>query len=284
MSTAAMKIITLDSPGAQAHPTAEYATVTPGLAREWLGRNEGNRNLKQLKIAAYVRDILAGKWMVTGEAIKFDWNGRLIDGQNRLHAIIKANKPVVLLVVRGLDPDSQKVLDTGAKRSAADALKMSDHHNNPGVLAAAIRLLIAWDSGVLVDAYSRAPEVTHSEVLDFYAEHDGLDSAVAMSSRWAKAIGATPGPLTACIFLTSAVDADASFRFFQSLAELDLGGKGDPRAALYTRLQSLRNEKHIPAQQVYFIVRAWNAWRGGKRVLGMKDRQKGTPSRIPDIR
>lgn len=280
--TATVRAITLDAPTDTAFPTAEFVTVPPGLAEEWLGRNSGNRNLKHIKIASYARDILADRWLITGEAIKFDWDGRLIDGQNRLHAIIKAGRPAPLLVVRGLDPESQKVLDTGAKRSAADALKMSGHHNQPNVLAATIRLLIAWDNGELTTAYSKAPEVTHSEILAFYAEHDGLDGAVARAQRIYQPIEATPSPLATAIYLTTLVDPEDSYRFFQELHDLDLGGKGNPKATLYTRLKSLRGEKYTSAQQLYFILRAWNAWREGRSLHGMKDRVTGTPSRIPE--
>lgn len=281
---AVARATTLDAPTDHAFPTAEFVTVGPSLAREWLGRNEGNRNVKNIKIATYTRDIIADQWLITGESIKFDWNGRLIDGQNRLHAIIKAGRPVTILVVRGLDPRVQKVLDTGAKRSAGDALKMSGHGHNPHVLAATIKLLVAWDNGTLDSAYSSAPDVTHSEVLKFYTENTGLDSAVALSTRTYKAIGATPSPLAACIYLTAVVDAEASFRFFSELGDLDLGEKDTPKNTLYKRLQSLRNEKVVPAQQVYFILRAWNAWRDNKPLRGMKDRVTGTPSRIPEPR
>lgn len=265
--------------------TADFQLVTPDLAREWLGHNEGNRNLRNLKIAAFVRDILADRWIITGEAIKFDWTGRLIDGQNRLHAIIKANRPVTMLVVRGLDPDSQKVMDTGAKRSAGDALLMDGHHHNPHVLAATIRLLIAWDSGELSTAYSVAPEVTHSEILAYHHEHaEALTVAVSNATRIYQTLGATPSPLATSIFLTGRIDPVESLRFFQEVYDLDLGGSGNPKATLYKRLQSLREEKAVPAQQIYFIIRAWNAWREGVRLSVMKDRTNNGVSKMPEVK
>lgn len=265
--------------------TADFMTVTPELAREWLGRNEGNRNLRNLKIAAFVRDILAGRFIITGEAIKFDWNGRLIDGQNRLHAIVKAGKAVTILVVRGLDPESQKVMDTGAKRSAGDALLMSGHHHNPHVLAATIRLLIAWGNGELSTAYSVAPEVTHSEILRFHNTHrEALTVAVMNATRIYQTLGATPSPLAAAIFLTGRADPVESLRFFQEVYDLDLGGSGNPKATLYKRLQSLRDEKSVPAQQIYFILRAWNAWRDGQQLSVMKDRTAKGVSRMPEVK
>lgn len=280
-----VRAITIDAPADTAFPAAEFITVTPGLAQEWLGRNEGNRNLKHLKIATLVRDILADRFLITGEAVKFDWDGRLIDGQNRLHAVVKSGRPVTLLVVRGLDPESQKVMDTGAKRSAADALRMAGHYNQQNVLAATVRLLLAWDKGELSTAFSKAPEATHSEILEFYAANDGLDSAAARASKIHKKVKATPSPLATAIYLTTLVDAEDSHRFFQELGDLDLGGKGNPKATLYTRLESLKGEKYTAAQQLYFILRAWNAWREGKSLAGMKDRIKaGSASKMPEPR
>ncbi|OJX94047.1 MAG: hypothetical protein BGO96_09580 [Micrococcales bacterium 73-15] len=276
-------MLTLDSAAAQSRLTATFERITPDLAREYLGKNTGNRNLKPLKIGGYVRDILADRFLPTGESIKFDWNGRLIDGQNRLTAVIESGKPVTILVVRGLDPEVQKILDTGSKRSAGDALKMSGHHTNPHILAAAIRLIAAWKDGNLTNSASRAPDLTHAEVLEWHNTlGTSVDSAVALASRWYKAIDATPSPLATAIYLTSEVDAEDSFKFFSGMAEMDLGGREDPRTILLTRLRTLHGEKSIPAQQIYFILRAWNAWRSDQVLRGMKDSSAGVAAKIPE--
>src|SRR5690606_37222008 len=103
----------------------EIVTVTPELASEWLTANKGNRTQRPKVIAAYSRDMTAGEWLFTGEAIKFDWNDRLIDGQHRLEAVLLAGASVRMLVIRYLDPRVQYVLDTAAKRTAGDALRFA---------------------------------------------------------------------------------------------------------------------------------------------------------------
>lgn len=283
MSKATAETATLDSPQATAKVTADIVTVTPAMARRWLGYNDGNRGLKHVRIDSYVRDIDAGRFLFTGESIKFDWNGRLIDGQNRLTAVIRADKAIRTLVVRGLDPFVQRILDTGSKRSAGDALKMSGHHANPHVLAAAIRLLSAWESGALKTSASTAPELTHSEVLSFHSRNSELlDYSAKLAQRWHREFETTPSPLAATIFITSQIDMEAAFTFFSGMFEMDLDGKSDPRSVLLRRLRSLREEKPIPAQVVYFVLRAWNAWRDQQPIAGMKDRVRGTAARIPE--
>jgi hypothetical protein len=80
-----------------------------------------------------------GRWMVSCDAVGFDTDGRLVNGQHRLSAVIASETPAALLVVRGLSPDVFEVLDTGKKRSASDALAILGYENYT-VLASAGRL------------------------------------------------------------------------------------------------------------------------------------------------
>ena len=50
-------------------PTIEAGvqTVTPKMAIRWLEANQGNRNIRERVVTAYARDMLAGRWRLTGE-------------------------------------------------------------------------------------------------------------------------------------------------------------------------------------------------------------------------
>ena len=71
--------------------------VTPKIAKEWLEFSEKdeefrNRKLDEARVKQYTSDMKAGRWQSeTGENIKFAPDGVLIDGQHRLHSIIRAN-------------------------------------------------------------------------------------------------------------------------------------------------------------------------------------------------
>ena len=67
----------------------EIVTITPELAQEWLDRGGNNRKVTRRRIEAMTAAILRGEWQLTGEAIKLDDDGRVRDGQNRLHAIVR---------------------------------------------------------------------------------------------------------------------------------------------------------------------------------------------------
>src|SRR5690242_16345038 len=110
-------------------PSAVIVTVDPEMAQRWLGNNPSNRNIRENLVDSYARDMAASRWEMTGEPIKFDQKDRLLDGQHRLKAVIKAGVAVQMMVVRGLDPRAQLVMDSGSRRTAADALQMDgrDH-------------------------------------------------------------------------------------------------------------------------------------------------------------
>ena len=98
-------------------------TVTPEQASQLYKRNvKNNRQLKRKK-ETYARDMRNGLWLVgTGETIKFNTNGELCDGQNRLMAAILAGVPVTFDIKTMVPDDAFKVIDSGVQRNDGDAL------------------------------------------------------------------------------------------------------------------------------------------------------------------
>src|SRR6476469_3133879 len=101
-------------------PTHTYEIWTPAQAEQALLKNEVNRVLRPSKVEQYARDMSNGNW--GHSVILFDAEGRMIDGQHRLHAQLKAGVNVKYLIVRNLPPETQKFVDTGINRSVADIL------------------------------------------------------------------------------------------------------------------------------------------------------------------
>lgn len=100
-------------------------TVTPAMAQLFLNSNaDFQRNLRIGEVKTLAAAMQRGEWVLTHQGVAFDSEGRLIDGQHRLHAIIMANMPQDMLVVEGVDPAAFKVLDIGAKRSTSDLLSI----------------------------------------------------------------------------------------------------------------------------------------------------------------
>src|SRR5690606_24318901 len=96
--------------------------VSPEMASEWLQHNEGNRRIRAGVVIKYAAVMARGKWLTTPEPIAFSWDGRLLNGQHRLSAVIRAGVSVPMFVVRNVDPSAFVALDRGATRTVADAL------------------------------------------------------------------------------------------------------------------------------------------------------------------
>ena len=101
---------------------AEVCVVTPAIARDWIQVNTKNRRIRSAKVDQYDASMRAGRWAFNGQAIVFDVHGRLMNGQHRLLACIKAGVSFKVLVVHGVDAEAFDTLDTGAARTAGDIL------------------------------------------------------------------------------------------------------------------------------------------------------------------
>jgi hypothetical protein len=153
--------------------SAPYATVTeitPDMARDWLTRNHENRPIGARRVHYLATAIARGEYMLTGEAIKFDTEGYLLDGQHRLAAIIEANQPIRSLVVRDIDTAARRVMDTGKTRTLGDVAVME------GITGGADLVTVARTSLALrlaVDRSDLADYITRTGLLDFIAKNAG---------------------------------------------------------------------------------------------------------------
>lgn len=266
-------------------PTAEVYVVTPAVAKRWLARNVRNRRVGQADVDKYARDMTAGKWQITGEAIKFDTNGALSDGQHRLQAVIKSGVSVPMLIVRGVAPGAQEVMDSGRKRSVSDSLTLNGIKNS-SILQAAARTALKEPAAGFVSESERRQVPSNSEVIDFVNDHPEIHRAAEMASMFYPAFDCPPSILTLAWMRLAIIDMEAAAVFFHSIANMQTAGPGDPRLALIRRLANARRDKTRLSQRDYIslILRTWNAWRTGRSVNKFQTETRGefvkTPGRL----
>lgn len=100
--------------------------ISPDKAKTYLSTSKGNRNLRPKSVSIYARDMAAGRFQCTHQAIAFDESGALVDGHHRLSAIVKANVTVKMMVARNVPRKAIECIDTGDKRNTVDAIAFSE--------------------------------------------------------------------------------------------------------------------------------------------------------------
>ena len=267
-----------------AQPFAELIDVTPEIAAEWLTHNTKNRPLKPT-ISAFARDMAAGDWRITGEAIKFgsDPDQTLLDGQNRLHAVVKSGVTVPMFVIWNVEPEAQAVMDTGVKRSAADMLHLSGKKQG-ALIAAATRIALSQELGYR-DADGFSP--THSEIAEWVHHHPEIEGAAVYAHSIYQRVGCQPSVICYTLWRLSQIDRDDAARFWNDAAEKVGLPAGDPVIALLNRFSEIRQRNARVSKPVLLsaIYRAWNARRDGRPLKIIRaNSPKGGLVRIPEPR
>ncbi len=171
----------------------EVEAVTPGQAAKWLEARAPNRTVQSRIALSMARDMAAGRWQVTHQGIAFDVDGRLLDGQHRLSAIIIANREVAMMVTRGLPRETQLVIDDHRRRSGADVLTIEQGYVVDAVAVALLRLMDR-QPGVVSGHGAR---FTKSEMADAYAMHRDAVAFVQDSLKTSHVRGVTTAPALA---------------------------------------------------------------------------------------
>jgi hypothetical protein len=246
--------------------TATVETVTPQRAAEWLVKNTHNRPEKPGAIRRYVLDMVAGQWDLNGESIKFNGDGRLLDGQNRLRACIEAGTSFRTVVVRGAT--GQETIDMGVPRRLADILKLQGEVSVIDLAAAVTRL---WNFERDPLDTSRGFSPTIHVALSFLADHPGLRESIGPASVVRKAVGLRGSVGAAMHYITTSLDAEDAEMFWAKLSSgADLGIE-DPifhlrNTLLADRLGSRRNPRMTTVREWALTAKTWNAFREGARV------------------
>lgn len=243
----------------RSQPRVEIVEVTPFQAQEWLTTNVHNRPIRPNDVARYVRDITSARWMFTGEGIKFDWNGVMLDGQNRCLAIIRADIPVTMPVFYDLDPASQMVMDSGRPRKVSDQMVLSDEKNASG-LAAVVRRAVMYEAGYIDRRGGYIP--SFKEQFDYLLKFPGIRFSAETAGRIRRHLNATPSVIGLAHHLMTMTDAYATQTFSDKVIFKQGMVSGDPVAALIRKLGT--GSKLPEVEQLGAFALAWNYTREGK--------------------
>lgn len=238
--------------------TYEVVTITPGIAKEWLIKNVKNRKISPKHKAQLARAMKSGHWRLTGDAIRFDTKGNLIDGQHRLQACVDADVNFTTMVIYGLQPSDQDVIDASRPRTAGDVLTMHGYHGT-NMLGAVCRYIVAIKTNIEIATI----KLSSVEILQIVADRPGL--AKSLGKVWGIKTTGTPRTQLAVVhYLASVVldKPDMADAFVDVFRTGIPAYAGCPAHALRERMirkgdtRNLISRNEVPRA----VIHAWNAF------------------------
>lgn len=264
----------------------EIRTVTPEWARQMLEELDAQvaagkfrqRGVSDRRVAKYAADMKAGNWALNGESIIIDENGHLLNGQHRLHAVVKSGVSVKMLVVYNVPEmisDKLKTIDTvdtGYARSVACQLRI-DGHMYGIVLGAAAKLtaLLAHGGGQRIMLNISNPQTI---LIAKLLEGNVVNTVKPLDARAKHLVRSyivTPLALLRCF------DTDTADLFTTDLIEMANLKKGDPVLAFHRYLNRPYRPKgsnNYQMDSVFAMSSALYLYANGKKIDNIRGSQE----------
>lgn len=256
-----------------------YARITPEIAAAELDKlHETQRPRSSAKLEQYVTDKRNGDWVFNGDALRWDMNGKLIDGQHRLWAIVKSGIASVELCVFGLPPKTIDRIDLGLPRNFRTWLARQIKPQNVGVVGAITNMLWNWQHGNYgFNTVMRTPYSEHLRVaatspqlqatfLAYRAEIENAAINAAQIKRRLPIGTVTPAVIGFVWMTLRRVDIDHAETFFHALQNEE-ARVGDEQRAIKLLFRMMQNasvgKKTLKRDSwvwLHYFITAWNAW------------------------
>lgn len=248
-------------------PRTKIVAVGPELARKWLDRNMGNRPVSVATVVRYAEEMSKGRWKMTGDPVRFSTTGKLIDGQHRLHAVIKSGVTINVLVITDLQDSIFNVIDTGRGRGKADILSIEYGlpFETTKLLASAATIAYFYEHG----AYSLKGALSHEDLAEHVRANPRLISSAQYVHDNVPRLSPAPKSIAAAFFFFASGLEEARAKMF--VERFMVGTVLDAN----DNLLHLRNQcfnaravrRPMQASDVFGrLVRIWNSERRGKPI------------------
>ncbi len=248
----------------------EQMIISPLIATQWLQNNTKNRPMDEKRVKQYASDITRNSWKKNGETIKLSEDGRLIDGQHRLAAIVRANKSIETFVVMGLEEEVFDTIDTGRARNKSDVLAISGYTHSV-TLAATLALLDGYYSKALPKRFYP----TNAEIVQLAEKYgEKAQRATQIGDNYKRKFRGMQGSvISAAYYIFNELNSDSTEEFLikQVLQGLEVK-PNSPAAILRNKLEANLHSKakYNQIQILGFTIKAWNYFRQNKNMTSIK--------------
>lgn len=262
-------------------------TITPAKAAEMLQANTSNRPVSKRVVQTFSDAMKRGEWKVTHQGVAIDTNGKLVDGQHRLAAIIEADMPVEITVFTDVPADTFDVLDTGKRRNAADVLAIEGEQSTLQ-LAAMLRTVWLYDNRRDMNWSGGGASVSNQQILETLEANPTIRAYVAIGERLANEVGLIKSAGGAASYLLSRVNSEKKLQpWFDGVIDGAGLEKGDARLRFRNHMLGLaRREagevrrRRDTREHVGLYLTAFNTWAAGEQLSRLRFSARDA---LPDV-
>lgn len=237
--------------------------ITPEIATDWLETRGNNRKVGQSIVDTYARDMKDGRWVFNGAPIQFDEEGKLLNGQHRLWAVIESGCSIDTVVQWNIPRSSQATIDAGHKWQLKDLLYM-DGEKNTALLQAALRWVWRDEIGSILSSRG----MSNSQAQEVLSRHPGIRRSVDFTATVRSALA----PAAAAFLHYKIVENDPgkADEFFHRLSDGVGLTEFNPIYRLRERLLSYHGKGRMHSSEALAIsIVAWNAFRAGREIRAL---------------
>lgn len=194
----------------------ELIDVTPELALEYLTCNVDNRDVSRARMLEYAQAMRERRWIAEASSIEFDTDGKLVNGQHQLWAVIEAEVTVRMRVTFGMPPKAREVVDTGRTRNPWDTMAIMHPELRQEGFSSTHVAVFNWLSGVgwRTAGKGMRQRLTYQTLRPMYDLHgEAVLFAVGLKVKSRKGLSAAPLAVVARAWYTQ--DRDKLRRFVQ---------------------------------------------------------------------
>jgi hypothetical protein len=254
---------------------SEIVDVTPGMAQAWLDKNISNRKPRPAVVAAYMRAMLDDSWNLTGDAIRFDQAGNLMDGQHRLMACVQADVSFKTFVLYNVPEEARDTIDTNIVRTVTDTLTM-EGTRFATITPAVVRWLVQAKrgNGIARDTNSaQRLKLTTQEVKTVLRDHPMLITCIGrVMNRSPRIKGTTAAGLAWVLYASETyLDAPSLGQAFLEVFSTGIPSReGCPAHAFRERALRMAHSREKMATEMMQagLIHAWNLFASGEQRPG----------------
>ena len=261
----------------------QVVKVTPEIAARWLKNNGKNRSLSIAHVKRLAASMAAGRWSLNGQTISFDDQGRLLDGQHRLSAVVMSGVTVDMAIATDvIDERAFQTYDSiMLRRGAHQIAQMMGRVQNVTKVTAAARVLLARERANsykdFLSFFTNAtrpeleplPEDVAARAVDFSEEYGVIKEKLGPFFKIAKIKSA----FIAHLAILNAIDPVSTDSFILKLRTGIFNDEKDPVFLLRERMIHgngtaviAKSDRQNILGTLHLTTKAWNAHVQGKRL------------------